>query len=112
MTAFEPVGDVLVVAPIGHINSENATALETELLQHVDQGHHRIVLDFGQVDYVSSAGLRVVLMLAKQLRQVAGRLVLSGLQPQVREVFDISGFLTILKVAETRAAALTVLAEG
>jgi len=64
------------------------------------------VLDLGEVDYISSAGLRVVLMLAKRQKQNAGKLVLCRLQPEVHEVVDISGFLSILTVVPDRATAL------
>lgn len=103
---FETEGDILVVAPAGQINGENAAALEADLLQHIAQGHRRIVFDFGQVEYISSAGLRVLLVAAKRLQQEGGRLALGGLKPQVREVFDISGFLNILNVVESRQDAV------
>jgi len=102
----EKSGDTLVVSAAGQINSANAAAIETELLGWVEQGEHLCVLDLSQLDYISSAGLRVVLMLAKRLKQNAGRLILCSLQPQVREVFDISGFLSILTVVDSRSVAL------
>lgn len=102
----EKIGEVLIMSPLGQINSANAAEIESELLGHVDQGALLCVLDLARLDYISSAGLRVVLMLAKRLRQNQGRLVLCGLQPQIHEVFEISGFLALLTVTETRAQAL------
>jgi stage II sporulation protein AA (anti-sigma F factor antagonist) len=64
------------------------------------------VLDFAGLDYISSAGLRMVLVVAKRLKQESGLLVLCGMQPHVHEVFDISGFLAILNVEPTRSEAL------
>lgn len=104
----EKIGEVLVVSTAGQINSANAAALESELLALVEQGEHRWVLDMGRLDYISSAGLRVMLLLAKRLKQKSGRLVLCSMQPHVHEVFDISGFLSILTVVDTRAAALAL----
>lgn len=106
----EKIGEVLVVSPAGQINSANAADVESGLLAWVEQGERLCVLDLGQLDYISSAGLRVVLMLAKRLKQNEGQLVLCGLQPQVHEVFDISGFLSILTVVDSRPAALSRLA--
>ncbi len=103
----EKIGEVLVVSPVGQINSANAADVEAGLLAWVEKGERLCVLDLGQLDYISSAGLRVVLMLAKRLKQNAGQLVLCGLQPQVHEVFDISGFLSILTVVDSRPAALS-----
>ncbi len=105
----EKIGDVLIVSATGQINSANAVTIETELLGFVDRGERQCVLDLTRLDYISSAGLRVVLMLAKRLRQHAGRVVLCGLQPQIHEVFEISGFLALLTVVDKRAEALRAL---
>jgi stage II sporulation protein AA (anti-sigma F factor antagonist) len=104
--SVEKQGDIAVVAVAGQINSANAAEIESRLLEQVEQGEQRCVLDLGQLDYISSAGLRVVLLMAKKLKQNQGSLVLCNLQPHVREVFDISGFLAILTVTETRDQAL------
>jgi len=102
----EKIGAILVVSAGGQINSANAAEVESALLAWVEQGERQCVLDLGSLDYISSAGLRVILMLAKRLKQNSGKLILCGLQPQVKEVFDISGFLTILSVVDDRATAL------
>lgn len=104
--AIEKVGEVLVVSPEGQINSGNAAGIEADLLSHVEKGEHRFVLDMSNLNYISSAGLRVVLVLAKRLKQSAGALALCAMQPHVREVFDISGFLAILTVVDTRQEAV------
>lgn len=102
----EKNGEILIVSSTGQINSANAAELESRLLEWVDEGDKKWVLDMGGVEYISSAGLRVVLLLAKRLKQQGGHLVLCNLQPHVLEVFDISGFLSILDVADSREAAL------
>lgn len=105
----EKIDNILVISARGQINSVNAAAVEAELLAYVDVGELHCVLDLAQLDYISSAGLRVVLMMAKRLRQKQGQVVLCGLQPPIREVFEISGFLTLLTVAEGRAQAVEAL---
>lgn len=102
----EKNGEILIASAAGQINSANAAELETCLLEWVQEGEHKWVLDMAGVEYISSAGLRVVLLLAKRLKQNGGHLVLCSLQPHVLEVFDISGFLSILDVADSRDAAL------
>lgn len=104
--SVEKVGEVAVVAVAGQINSANAAEIEARLLEQIEQGERRCVLDLGKLDYISSAGLRVVLVLAKRLKENQGRLALCNLQPHVREVFDISGFLAILNVTDNRDQAL------
>lgn len=108
--ACENLGETLVVSLKGQLNSANSAATESELINQLERGASKIALDFSLLDYISSAGLRVVLVLAKRLKQAGGKLVLFGLQPNVREVFDISGFLAILNVSTTRDEALALLA--
>ncbi len=104
--ACEKFGETLIASVQGQLNSVNSAAAEAELVAHVNQGVGKLALNFAQLDYISSAGLRVVLVLAKRLKQANGKLVLFGLQPHVREVFEISGFLAILNVSDTRENAL------
>ena len=66
----------------------------------------KVALDFTELDYISSAGLRVLLGAAKTLLASGGSLRIFGLNPSVREVFEISGFSTILAVYPTEAEAL------
>lgn len=103
---IDKVDDVVLVSVGGQMNSGNASAIEADLVSQVDRGERRMVLDLSMLGYISSAGLRVVLLLAKRLKKENGKLVLCGLQARVREVFDISGFLTILTVVDTREEAL------
>jgi len=109
---YEHIDDILVICPEGQWNSGNAAETETEILNHLLAGENRLLLDLSGLDYISSAGLRVVLVVAKRLKQSAGRLALCGMRPHIREVFDISGFLTILNVTDSREQALQKLGAG
>jgi stage II sporulation protein AA (anti-sigma F factor antagonist) len=100
------VDDVLLLSLEGQINGNNAASLEQNLKTHVDQAVYRIALDFSGVDYISSAGLRVVLWLAKQLREYTGALALCGLRKNVLEIFEMCGFVDFLTIVESREAAL------
>ena len=106
----EKIGDVLAVSLEGQLNSANAAEVESALLAWVEQGERLCALDLARLNYISSAGLRVILMTAKRLKKNSGQLILCALQPQVKEVFDISGFLTILTVVDTRGQAVSQLA--
>lgn len=101
---------VHVVAVKGRLDSANAGELERGLTDLFSKPGDKAVVNLGQLDYISSAGLRVMLMLAKRARQNAGRLVLCSLAPQVREVFEISGFLKILDTAADGDSAMKLLA--
>ena|ERR1700731_2530093 len=103
---FDLMGKVLVVTLRGKLNSTNAPNVEQEILERLDQGTRHMIIDLDKVDYMSSAGLRVMLVAEKRLRTAAGQLVVCGIGAAVREVLDISGFLSILKTAENRQSAL------
>ena len=99
-----------IIALKGRLDSANAGELEKGLGNLFTQPGQKAVVDMEKLDYISSAGLRVILMLAKRARQTGGRLLLSCLAPSVREVFEISGFLKIFEVALTTDAAVAALA--
>jgi stage II sporulation protein AA (anti-sigma F factor antagonist) len=101
---------VLVVAATGRIDTTTSDDLERRLLRHVEASERRLVVDMAGVEYISSAGLRVLLLLAKKLRAVEGELVLCALGPAVRQVFELAGFLPIFRVEASRERALARLA--
>ncbi|MBR0645708.1 STAS domain-containing protein [Plastoroseomonas hellenica] len=104
----EAKGGVLIHRISGRIDTATSPEAEGKLTAEVKQGK-RVALDMNAVAYVSSAGLRVVLMAAKLAKANAGAVVLFGLQPTVREVFAISGFDRVVAIREDEAAALAVL---
>ncbi len=106
--AFETAGKALIARIDGRLDSSSAPGIEAELVKQAATGTD-LLLDLGELDYISSAGLRVVLIVAKQLKQAGKSFVLVGLKPHIRDVFEISGFLGILTVADTRDAALATL---
>ncbi len=99
--------DVTLVAFAGNLDSNTAPQAQQALDGILAGGGRKLVVDFTALDYISSAGLRVLLGTAKRLRGAGGALHLFGLNETVREVFDISGFSTILAVSRTEAEALT-----
>jgi anti-anti-sigma factor len=98
----EREGDALILCLQGRLDSANAKALEGALLAPVQAGEKLVVLDLSALDYISSAGLRVVLIAAKQQKAKQGRFALCGLRDEIREVFEISGFAKILDIRPTR----------
>jgi len=99
-------GDVTVVAFVGNLDSRTSPEAQQAIDGILAGGGRKVVVDFTALDYVSSAGLRVLLGAAKRLTGPGGGLRLFGLNETVREVFDISGFSTILQVFPTEADAL------
>jgi len=99
-----------VLKPKGRLDSSTGPAFEGELLQLINAGTGRLLLDFSELVYISSAGLRVVLLAAKRLQSANGRLALCSLNPQIAEVFRISGFDVILDIHSSSESALARLA--
>ena len=93
--------DVVVVAPAGRIDHAAAGELEralTPLLPQAGSGTKGLILDFAGVDYISSIGLRVLMIAAKHARAHASRIAVTTLQPVVAEIFAISRFDNVVEV--------------
>ena len=98
--------DVTLVAIAGSLDSNTSPQAQQALDGILAGGRRKVALDCTALDYISSAGLRVLLGAAKRLNGAGGALHLFGLNETVREVFDISGFSAILSVFATEAEAL------
>lgn len=95
----------VLVSPSGRLDGAGAPALEAELCDAARLGD-RVVLDGRSLDYISSAGLRALLIGAKSCVQEGGDLAVAALQPECRAVVEASGLLSVLDYHETREAAL------
>ena len=105
---IEKRGEADIVRPAGRLDSATSGAFERAAGEVFDAGCRLMVLDFSQIEYVSSAGLRATLILGKRMRAIAGgKLVLCSLAPQVREIFEISGFVAIFSICLSLDAALS-----
>jgi anti-sigma B factor antagonist len=97
---------VTVVDLEGNLDTNTSVDVQDHLNGLMDDGVAKLLVDFTKVDFVSSAGLRVLLATAKRLGGIGGSLRICGLNEEVNEVFEISGFSTILDVFPTRNDAL------
>lgn len=94
-TSYE--GDAATVAVSGHLNTNTAGELEQELSE-VFGRTYRVTLDFAGLDYLSSAGLRVLVGAQKQVVAAGGAMRIVNLADDVREVFEITGLIDVLDV--------------
>ena len=104
--AEERHGGVLVLSPVGRLDSGNVNAFEAGVMKRIGGGERRLVVDFGRLDFISSSGLRVLLLAAKALKAGSGTLVVCSMKPHIEEVFRVSGFDRFIPVKASRAAAL------
>ncbi len=107
----EDIGDVHVVVMVPRLDALTAKDVETELTELVAEGNEKLLCDMSQTTYISSTGLRVLLLVAKALQQKGGKLALCDMGSSVREIFEISGLIAIFKVVESRTEALAWLAQ-
>lgn len=105
--AHELSGDVVIVKLSGRLDSGSAQAAEESFTQVLGDAALRLAIDMSNLEYISSAGLRVLLVVAKKVQQAQGKVVLFGLVRNVREVFAISGFDRIFAIQPDMAAAVT-----
>lgn len=99
-------GDAWIIAIAGKLDSVTSPQAQQALDAIVAGGGRKLAVDFSALDYISSAGLRVLLGTTKKLAATGGALRTFGLNETVREVFDISGFSTIMAVFPSEADAL------
>jgi anti-anti-sigma factor len=103
---IKPVDDVLVVYFQGRLDHMTSPNAQEKLAELIGQGGLKLVVNFKELEYISSAGLRVLLSTAKQLGPIGGKISICCLNDIVQEVFDISGFVTIFSIFANEAEAL------
>lgn len=104
-----------VLTPSGRIDHASADAFSQALAQHVEAcrpGEPALVIDMSAVDYISSVGLRALMVAGKQVEAQQGRMVLAGLAPLVREVFEISRFDLLFEIFDSVDEALGARGNG
>lgn len=89
----------------GRLDALSAPEVERHVFRTIEKGHHRLIFNFASVDYLSSAGMRMLLSTSKRVRALDGKVVLTTLQPNVLDVLKISGFDNILEIADTEEEA-------
>ncbi|MDR0968637.1 MAG: STAS domain-containing protein [Holosporaceae bacterium] len=88
---------ITVVTPVGRVDTSTSKAFEDGVMSAVASGK-KLAIRFNEIDYMSSAGLRVVLMAGKKLTASGGALALIDMPEKIFSVFRISGFDKILKI--------------
>jgi anti-anti-sigma factor len=101
--------ELQVLRPTGRLDSDTSPELERQAHELIGKGARRLLLDLRDLYYISSAGLRAVVIAARDMAAAGGRVAISSPNDQVTEVFDISGFVTVVDIhrsAESAAARL------
>ena len=96
----------LVIGIAGRLDTTNYSLLEQKLMALLDDQQDKILMDCSQMDYISSSGLRILLMALKRIKAMNGRFALCGLRENIHEIFEISGFTSIFEIHPSREEAL------
>lgn len=91
-------GGVYIIEVEGKLDSKTSSQMEKCLVSAIDNGNKEIILDFTALDFISSAGLRVLLIGVKKLKLVNGKIVLVSVKDYIKEILEISGFHTLFQV--------------
>jgi anti-anti-sigma factor len=102
----EKINDVMVMRLVGRLDSNTSPEFEKEVFKEIEKGPIYVVLDFERLEYLSSAGLRSTFKITKHLNSIAGKLIICSIPAFMREIFEISGFDTIIKIVPTLEKAL------
>ena len=101
-------GSVTVISVSGRLDNATAPTLGEHLSKALDTPRG-LLLELSRLEYISSAGFRVLLVAAKRARQSGAQVVLAGLSGQVRQLFEVGGFLKLFRVCDTREDGLSAL---
>jgi len=93
--------NTIIIRPVGRLDSTTSPEFEKGLAEYLKSPASHLLLDFDELDYISSAGLRVVLNAAKVFREVEWRFAACNMQDHVREVFEISGFDSFIAIYDS-----------
>lgn len=102
----EQRGNVTVVRFRGRLDAISSSSAEKHVYEVINNGFKKLIFDFSDVEYLSSAGMRMLLSTTKKLNGIAGKLVLCSVNASVLDVLKMSGFDHILDIAQTQNEAL------
>ena len=97
----EAKGDILVLRISGRLDAVSSPTAERKVFDYINKGQQKLLIDFSGVDYLSSAGMRMLLSVSKKLKTLAGKLVLCSVTLNVMDVLKMSGFDHVLEIAMT-----------
>ena len=102
----EKVNDIAVISLSGRLNVTTTAQLVQLFTKLLEEKQTKVLVECRELEYISSAGLRVLLTAAKQFKKISGEIALAGLSQNVKQVFEISGFTSIFPIYTTRDEAV------
>jgi anti-sigma B factor antagonist len=97
---------ICILTLSGRLDASNSSEFREKILQIIEDGTRKVILDCENLDYISSAGLRVVLEAIKEIKRHEGKIMLCALQDYIKEVFEIAQFDAFLPIGATLEEAI------
>lgn len=98
----EYAGEATIMDVSGRIDSNTAKALADKISSLIDAGRTSLIVNLEQVEYISSAGFRVLLVGSRLAEEADGKLVLCGLSADVQKLFDVTAFTDLFEIHRSR----------
>jgi len=102
----EQVDGAVILSFRGRLDAITAPLTEKKVIETIQSGQQQLIFDFSHVEYLSSAGMRMLLSTTKKLKSVSGKLVVCNVNRQVMDVLKMSGFDHVLDITETKDEAV------
>jgi anti-sigma B factor antagonist len=99
-------GEIVILAVNGKLDAATSVLFEERVRPMLARGERLFLVDFAHLDYISSAALRRLLLLAKKAGEAGGKVVLVSLQSHIREIFDMAGFTPIFPIYASQEEAI------
>ena len=103
----EPLADGLALVPEGDIDLSRSPEMRKRIKEALDGRPKRLVLDLGRVNYMDSSGVATLVEALQRSRTIGCTLVICGMQPKVRSIFEIARLVSVFKIVASRAEAET-----
>ena len=104
--------DVLIVMPVGRLDAYSAPEADERIAQHINEGARHIVMDFAQANYISSAGLRVLINAVKKLKSLGGAFALCNPSGSIQQVLEMSGLSDVIPMFGSLQEAIRTMPGG
>jgi stage II sporulation protein AA (anti-sigma F factor antagonist) len=98
-----------IISTSGKIDSSNSTDFEGTIMEIIERGEHQIALDLEHLDYISSAGLRALIAIAKKIKKAGGKAAIFGMNAKIREIYESTGFVSVFPAYAAEKEALEFL---
>jgi anti-anti-sigma factor len=99
-------GTILIIAIEGRLDNAASDIFRERAVCHIEAGTRSLIVDFSKTDFVASMGIRALFIPARELARVKGRMVLSGLNPDLKNLFMVGGLLDLFQIFDSVEAAL------